>query len=517
MTTLSPRGTIKTLICGVLLFTAGSACDRRAERPASQPDLPLEGVRLVVGSSAQEWGLLTLPANGGTPDLRPIDRPDEAVWTGSTELPASVEAHSLQDGLAVLRTATGEVFSYDPSADELLRIGSVSEAAEWSSNGSSGLFFARNGDAILEVSRSGSWRWEGAEPIRWAAPIEGGALVLLPADGGTAGLSLLRHGEDRPSAMLVTEAAPPGLVTAWGRRVAFADAAGRNALRILTVEPLELAGRIELGGPILALAASPSSHEIYVSLDSPPRVAAANRFTLEGRDLAHLPQPTTELRSSLFGEALLGRDGLRVQWIPVDGGAAVELDADWRPDLPIGFPGGRVLASRGDEMVLVDVGGRSETVLDAGADRWWLPVRWNPAPRRVVADPVRAERPAGASGKREPRQGGEGPGDQPPPAPAERIPSARPAGDATPQGFYAIVGSARKREGIDELVGSLADAGYPTAVQRLPDDAGRLWYRGLVGPFEARSAADAAARQLLRERRIQAWVTEIAETGSPDQ
>ena len=85
-----------------------------------------------------------------------------------------------------------------------------------------------------------------------------------------------------------------------------------------------------------------------------------------------------------------------------------------------------------------------------------------------------------------------------------------PAASGPPPGFYAIVGSARQAEGIRDLVRSLEESGFATQVQRFPDEAGRTWTRGLVGPYRSRSEAEAAARQLLRERRLEAWVTEIA-------
>jgi cell division septation protein DedD len=58
----------------------------------------------------------------------------------------------------------------------------------------------------------------------------------------------------------------------------------------------------------------------------------------------------------------------------------------------------------------------------------------------------------------------------------------------------------------------LSEAGYATRIQAYPDEAGETWHRGLVGPFPSRARAEAAARQLLRERDLQAWVTEIGAT-----
>ena len=74
--------------------------------------------------------------------------------------------------------------------------------------------------------------------------------------------------------------------------------------------------------------------------------------------------------------------------------------------------------------------------------------------------------------------------------------------------------TARSYPGVLSLTQSLDAAGYPTAIQTHQDDGGIVWYRGLVGPYANREGADAAARQLRRERGLQVWVTEIG-TGFP--
>jgi cell division septation protein DedD len=83
-------------------------------------------------------------------------------------------------------------------------------------------------------------------------------------------------------------------------------------------------------------------------------------------------------------------------------------------------------------------------------------------------------------------------------------------------GYYAVAVASRTPAGVIELVGTLARSGYPTAIQRRRDDGGQMWYRALVGPYPARSGADAAARQLRRERSLDAWVTELT-AGSEEE
>jgi cell division septation protein DedD len=93
----------------------------------------------------------------------------------------------------------------------------------------------------------------------------------------------------------------------------------------------------------------------------------------------------------------------------------------------------------------------------------------------------------------------------------ESVPAA--ADPGVPAGFYAIVGSARQREGIEALAEDLRTGGFPTQIQSTTDEAGETWYRGLVGPFETRAEAEAASRQLQRERQLQSWVMGIGANG----
>ena len=82
-----------------------------------------------------------------------------------------------------------------------------------------------------------------------------------------------------------------------------------------------------------------------------------------------------------------------------------------------------------------------------------------------------------------------------------------------PPGYYAIVGSARQRAGIDALVTELQSAGFPVQVQTTRDRAAEIWYRGLIGPYATRAEAEAAARQLQRERQLQSWVMGVNANG----
>ena len=469
-----------------------------------------------MGDAADRWSLVTVPRAGGAIQVRSLVDPAVTVSRGLANLPATDEAHALADGLIVLRSRDGTVYTYDAPSDQLTRVGRVADDAVWSGGGSSGLYYSATGP-LLEISRAGSWTYELDEAVHWAAPIEGGVLVILAVSGDARSVWLLRADEERPVETGRTEAGAPGVVTAWGRRIVL-TAAGTGGLVTLTASPIEEADRLALDGTVLAVGTSPSTHEIYVSLDQPARLEAVNRFTGSRRVLAELRSPITDLRSSLFGDAILGTDGEDTWRLAVDGSPPVRFGSVWRSDLPIGLPDGTVLAGSDAGVFIAGSTPASASPVDEeGLDRWWLPVPWNPSSSPVNARPVAAQ----------PVEQPDAP-DLDPTEDAVRadvVPGLRdrldagPTADAAgpPPGFYAIVGSARESAGIVALIESLSDAGFATQEQRFADEAGRTWYRGLVGPYDSRAQAEAASRQLLRERRIEAWVTEIGARQRPEE
>jgi cell division septation protein DedD len=235
--------------------------------------------------------------------------------------------------------------------------------------------------------------------------------------------------------------------------------------------------------------------------------------------LARLEAPIEDIRAAALGGYLLVRSGGAVFRVSLDGETR-RIDTDWTPDLPLGLPDGRVLAAADGEIAALPAdGGSSREIPAAGGPAHWALVSWDPAPP-VVAGRVEGvplgER-ADADEPADPDETGEragatdgarlAAGELPPPA-AELIPSERLLG------FYTIVASAQSYPGVLSLTQSLDAAGWPTAIQTHQDDAGVVWYRGLVGPYVNRQGAEAAARQLRRERGLQVWVTEIG-TGFP--
>lgn len=508
----SPRFCRTSWLPVVLACALAAACGGDgggAPDGAGPPEL--EGSPLEAGVADRDWSLLAIPPEGGTAEARSVEEPSRVVWEGETRLPAAAEIHLLEGPMVVLRTADGVVHRYDPRADDLVRIGTVGDGSRWSSWDRYGVFADSAGSRLLEIGPDGSWQYDLASPPSWAVPVEGGRVATLVRSGQRSALWLVARGRSEPAARQEGGFAVPGLSTAWGKRLVLASEEGRG-LRFVNVSSLTGARDAPLGGPIAALAVSPSSHVIYAGVDDPPRLVRVNRFAGEAEEMVSLPRSPREIRPAVLGDFLLVDDGGDPLVVSLAGDAMRRVAGSWRPDLPLGTPDGRVLLERDGQLLSWDpeAGGDARPV-DAPADRWWSSVRWNPAPPPVVAESLEDGRRLVDRARADSvRDSVVRAVDSVPVA----VPGAAAADDTTrregpPAGYYAVVVAARERAGVEGMVAGLRDAGYGTAIEAHEDDAGSTWYRGLVGPYRERSSAEAAARQLRRERGLSVWITEV--------
>jgi hypothetical protein len=304
---------------------------------------------------------------------------------------------------------------------------------------------------------------------------------------------------------------------------------------VVRIPELEEVARHEFRRPVSAIAISGSSHEFYVA-HSGGRIEAVNRINGNRRELARLPGEVSELRPGIYGQQLLAAGSEGVYRVSLSGAQPARLPVDWRADLPLGLPSGDVLAARGDSLYVARArsGAAGEVTLEATdgpAEAWWLPVRWIPSSTRLASERGQEdERGGGADSAADSATPGSESEDEGTPADGLADASgdtigagereAEMAGEAMADsigfsftapaaGYYAVAVASRTAGGVIELVGVLARSGYPTAVQRRRDDGGEMWYRALVGPYPVRERAEASARQLRRERELDAWVIEV--------
>lgn len=500
-----------------------AACDGGEERPADRPggEPEMEGAALLTVAGADRWSLLTVPRDGGVARARALDEPARVIWEGETRLPPAREIRLVAGPVVLLRDAEGTVHRYDPRSDRLDRVGQVAGEAVWSGWDRYGLWVESERSSVLEVGPEGSWRYELRARPRWATPVEEGRVAALVDEDEGATLWIVARGESEPSARASDGFSGPGLVTAWGKRLVLP--AG-DAVRFLAVPSLTASGEVAVEGTVTAMAASPSSHEIYVAVDDPPRLMRVQRFGKRVREMTELPRPARELRPAVLGSALMVADGGVPLRVPVDGGGTVRTAGEWRQDLPLALPDGSVVVPGDDGPALWRPDGESEG-LDVSAGRRWAAVRWNPAPPPVVSDRVagagsEADSPAAEAADTASRDTSADPAARdsfPVPEGAEPSIEETEEADVLASGFYAVVTAAREPDGVRELLDRLEQGGYPTSVQTYRDDAGQTWYRGLVGPYDERGGAEAVARQLRRERDMSVWVTELKAGASTEE
>lgn len=497
-----PRA-VGTVVALTALAAAGCGEKSSGDRAASRGGPPELAGTVPLATAKETWSLLAVPRDGGTVQARSVEDPSRVLWEGAAELPPLREVHFLDGPLVVGRTAAGEVIRYDPRTDRTSTIEGVGEGSVWSGWGGYGVFAAGSGGGLLEVGPEGSRRYDLAASPLWSSPVASGRVAVLVEADGERQIWLLAPGGEGPEATARGSFRSPGLTTAWGRRLALATDGG---LTLLDVPSLSPAGDVELEAAPSVLDASPSSHEIYAGLADPPSIVRANRFTGQSRRMTRLPRPPRAMRPAVLGDFLLVDDGGEPLLVPLDGSATERLPGSWRSDLPLGTPDGRVLMEVEGALRMHDPSTGTSTPVEAPAGRWWAAVPWNPNPPEPVASSAPVER---AEGERIAGDSAAPSPDSSPPAVMADSGAEESGIDGPPTGFYAVVTAARDPDGVRRLLASLREAGYPTELQQHIDDAGRTWYRGLVGRYASREDAEAAARQLERERDLNAWVTEV--------
>ena len=491
--------------------------------PADQPE-PLAGSDLVSGSSLVRYGLLVIPRSDGVAEFRSVTNPSAVRWTGRVELGRVTAAYSL--GSSVVLRDGSQLRLYTTSPTETVSpLPDAPRAARWIPSAAGGAFVA--GDRMLVLTETTAAQLTAAGEVLWAAPAAGDrAVALVEAEDGPE-LVVWESGETRPSESRVVGTRGPAVLTGWGRQVVTASENGRG-LTAWALPGLEAGDGLGIGGAPSVLATSPSQHRVFAASGDRSRFVSIDRYEWREVGSSRFETPIEALRPGITGGRLLAFDGARAWSVGVGEADLEALPGEWRADLPLALPGGGVLVSReGGLAFLAPTTGVLEPV-DGPVDAWWLPFRWGPrlpvASVAVAEDTIQdedealealadsvpptpdriglltLETPPG------PRMARDQQAAAPPPDRADA-----PAVPALPElagGFYAVVISSRELTSLGQMRRLLDDSGYSTHVLRRLDEANDMWYRLLVGPYSSRPDAEAVARELRRERGIDAWIHE---------
>ena len=495
----------------LLLLGVGGTSGACGSPPEDQPD-PLEGPTLVSGSSLERYGLLVIPRDGGVAEFRSIENPSTVRWTGRLSLGSVTGAHSLGSAVVLRRGRRLRLYTTSPVEAESPLPDAPAEA-RWIASAEGGAFVS--GERILAITPTDAAEVTADGPVHWAAPAAGDRVVALIEGADGPELAAWEAGESRPATTRAVGTRGPVTLAGWGRTIVTAseEGGGLTEWSIPELEPVEGA---EIGGAPSALAISPSQHRVFAASVDRSRFVVIDRY--DWREVgSSRPEARLEtLRPGMTGDRLVAWDGSRA-WSARAG--AADLDAvpgEWRADLPLALPGGAVLVSAESGLGLLRPDGEVAPV-EGPADAWWLPFRWGrrlPVASAAVvpedtledaeealdalADSVAPGRigllTVGRTENRRPQALGDPvPGDPPPELPA---------------GFHAVAQSSRQLAALEQVRQLLDGSGYSTHVLRRMDAAGEIWYRLLVGPYETRPDAEEAARELQRERGIDAWVHE---------
>ena len=520
-----PSSRFADLKAGVFatLLVALSACDRA---PTDQPE-PLEGADLVTGSSLARHGLLVISSTGGVAEFRSVEDPSVVRWTGRLTLPATTAAHSLGSAAVIRHEAGASLYRPSASPETLTPLPDVPGHARWIGSAEGGAFVASGW--ALAVTPSGSMAIRAEGEILWAAPAAGGRVVALVEAAGGPQLAVWDAGAESPTVSRAIGTRGPIVLTGWGSQVVTTAEDGRS-LVTWSVPELESSEVFELEAPPVLLATSPSHHRLFAASSSRPWLLAIDRYDWEQVGSTSVDVPPTALRTSLTGDRVVGFDGSASWAVEAGETHKLSLPGEWRADLPIALPTGAILVSTADGVRRVSSDGADLGMVDGPADGWWLPFRWGPrlpvtaevvAPEDTIDEaqrPPTSDRRIGlltmgtvagrAVAAPRPRSEG-GAGERA--AVAEESVSAATPSSGLMGGFYAVATSSRQLTNLGRLRQSLEGSGYSTHVLRRVDEANDTWYRLLVGPYSSRPAAEAVARELRRERGIDAWIHEVAQ------
>ncbi len=487
---------------GVGLLTGLSALAACGSQPEGNGAARAPLARTAWLGSAEGWGLLGLPLEGGPLTYRNAENLEAPTWA-PPDLPAVARAWP-GEGSIWLQFKDANVARYHYATGHLLNFEGFPEAeAAVALESGSGLVIAPGGRRLQRVAEAESWRV--SLPGRLTRLVgAGGARVVVVVDSASVSeILVFEPPEKEPRGRRSVSGVRDVVVAPWGDKLYHLSVGEAGpAVQGLTLPALEGAEEFPLKAPGQALAITPSGHRLYVAVG--PRLHVFDRVDGKRRRPLDLPTAPSALRFSLNGSHLLARlDGdpgeIAVLQVGIDALLGV-VPGDWDADLPQGISGGRLILRSGRQLVLYDMTRLLEITREEpeGAHRW-LMVNWQPPrPRIELAQrTARSGEAAAGPGAAEAQPGGaEAPGE-------ERV---------APPGYYAVVSAAREPAGVRNLVAWLSTAGYPATVDRHEDVMGGVWFRAMAGPYSSRDKAEVAARSLGARYGYKPWILTVEET-----
>ena len=463
--------------------------------------------------------MLRVSRGGGTVRAYAYPRLDSAIWTSPDAAPAPdhVLAFNEESGQIVYVDSRG----YPARLD--LRSGAMTVTRKpklfnvASSDGSS-IYAITDSGAVTRITPTGRWNFKAPLRARDVLPQSDGSILIAGEKGGETVLWHLFPPDSRIiDTIEIPRAAKARRLQAGDRVVLVLDSA-IAAVRARDLAPVPSA---EMDGRIIGVAPTPSGDRLYVALDGDRELRVIDRYREGESGKVELPGAVSELRMDPLGRYLIAR--------PVAGDSAWVIAlgtqrllgavaTDWRADLPIVAPDGKLVLASGNDVRFVEAETlRPASTVRGGAKDFWQFILWDGfRPRSAaldapvhfeVRDTVRdsatvAARAADTSATPDLSEIGRVP------APAQPAQQQVPARQPPVQGATPNVGQSSPRVAgfVVSFATLLSEQGARSEASRVKVDgdqarvvsstiSGRQVFRVVLGPYRSRADAERVGKR----------------------
>jgi cell division septation protein DedD len=501
---------VRTLIALALVLVACGRSDR-PDDPASHDAAPSRS-----RASGPDAVVLRIARGGGPARAYAYPRLDSAIWTSTDAAPAPdhVLAFNEESGQVVYVDARG----YPTRLD--LRSGATTvtrkpKLVNVASSDGAAIYAITDSGSVTRITPTGRWTFKAPLRARDVLPQSDGSILIAGEKNGETVLWHLFPPDNRIiDTIQVPRASKARRIQAGDRVVLVLDSA-IAAVRARDLAPVPSA---EMKGRIVDVAPTPSGDRLYVALEGNPELRVIDRYREGETGTVTLPGAVSELRMDPLGRYLIARPVKGDSaWVVALGTQRVlgAVATNWRPDLPIVAPDGKLVLTSGSDVRFVD----AETLRPAasvrgGAKDFWQFILWDGfRPRNAALDaPVYFEtrdtvrdsatvaaRAADTAGAPDLSGIGQVP---PPPSPGNQ--AAPPA--PTPGGTPNVTTPQRASGFVVSFATLLSEPGARAEASRVVVDGeqarvvtsavgGRPVYRVVLGPYASRAEADRVGKR----------------------
>ena len=337
----------------------------------------MRSIGTASGGTGPDAVLLRMPAAGGLARAYRSGT-DSLLWRARDSTPPIEAIIGFDDfqGLVTAQDRQGRVVAVD------LRLGSVEILGEARVRGEvvaegAAVFGLDARGQVLRLTPVATWNWQPPGGATRLIPNPDGSLVLLTVLPGSTTARRLIPPETRITDSASLPTVRHSVRTMAGDRLWFATDSGLLSLRS---RDLVRMFELRLRDSVVALTTTPSGDRVFLATGQ-SSLQIVDRYAERLRGDIELPSPAAALRMDPDGRYLLVRArGVDSVYVVSIGTSRVvnTVASEWRYDLPLVTPDGRLLLARGPDVLVVDSESGRERLryVKGGADVWSL-VRWN--------------------------------------------------------------------------------------------------------------------------------------------